>query len=178
MDSLLHDKIKWIYLINFGIDSVWIFEHNSHWNSLTFSTQQLLSLSLVREILLAFILENDTTAFPSQEGTWLAFPLVWVDSHWSICTLLLCRPCDWAHRFWDVDQGKGAVWMAEHCRILCWKVFRLRYYPVIWIDLLTNQSSVFSPNWVTENRLFYVHREVFDDCIWPYFCLFPSKNCY
>lgn len=46
----------------------------SRWNSLMFSTQQLLSFSLVKTILLAFILDkNDTIAFPSEEDTYLFF---------------------------------------------------------------------------------------------------------
>lgn len=148
MDILLHDNIKWIYSIHFGV-TTGIFEHTSCWNSLTFSTQQLLSFSLVKKILLTFILEeNDMIAFTSREDTYLFFHycewILWMDSHWSICTLLLCLPFDWRHHFWNVDQGKGAVYIAEHCYGLCWKVIRSWYYLIIWIDHLTSQPSVFS----------------------------------
>ena len=37
-------------------------------------------------------------------GGWMAS--LTHDSHGSVCTLLLCLPCGWAHRFWNVGQGK------------------------------------------------------------------------
>ena len=126
-------------------------------------------------------------SLPITGGFLLVSPLVWVDSHRSICTLLLCLSCGWRR-----DSLKCWPGWRELGRQLSTATFSAgKWAGSDIIQLLPVRPQPSPPNSVTWNRLFYVHIEFFFNffkfififffhieflkhACGPYFCLSPA----